>query len=73
MTSKLNRFVHKFIVSEVPDEMAACLDCNVAQCPDGRYDSCPNRLAQEARQKFLQSVAEHLLPKPLPVSCHTDQ
>ena len=39
-------FVRKHIVDDVPDEMAACFDCDVARCPDDKYETCPNRLAQ---------------------------
>src|SRR5689334_11901105 len=34
----------KYIVYDVPDEMAACFDCNVAQCTNDRYETCCYRL-----------------------------
>jgi hypothetical protein len=38
--------VRKYIVYDVPDEMAACFDCNAVQCPNEKYETCPNRLAR---------------------------
>ena len=35
----------RHIVYDVPDEMAACFDCDVVRCPDDRYASCAKRLA----------------------------
>ena len=41
-------FFRKHVVAEVPDEMAACLDCEAEQCLDGVYETCPARLGQAA-------------------------
>jgi hypothetical protein len=38
----------KYIVYDVPYEMAACFDCRAVRCSDGQYESCPNRLAEAA-------------------------
>ena len=38
----------KYIVYDVPDEMAACFDCNVAQCTNDRYETCCYRLTYAA-------------------------
>ncbi len=37
-------FVRHHIVSEVPTEMEACLDCDASQCTEERYRGCHNRL-----------------------------
>jgi hypothetical protein len=38
----------RYIVNDVPNEMAACFDCNVVHCNHGEYEACPHRLAQAA-------------------------
>jgi hypothetical protein len=38
----------KHIVYDLPDEMAACFDCNVVQCAGEKYAACPYRLARFA-------------------------
>ena len=44
----VRKFVEKHVVAEVPDEMAACLDCEAEQCLDGVYETCPSRLGRAA-------------------------
>jgi hypothetical protein len=41
-------FVRKNLVDDVPDEMAACLDCDAMQCLNGEYETCPTRLIRAA-------------------------
>jgi hypothetical protein len=41
-------FFRKHVVAAVPDEMAACLDCNAGQCLNGVYQTCPVRLSETA-------------------------
>ena len=48
--------VRKYIVYDIPDEMAACFDCNVARCSDERYESCPNRLAEAAALRSVHTA-----------------
>jgi hypothetical protein len=31
----------KYIVHGIPDEMAACFDCDVVRCPNDKYEACP--------------------------------
>jgi hypothetical protein len=40
--------VRKYIVYDIPDEMAACLDCAAVRCSDERYETCVNRLIRAA-------------------------
>jgi hypothetical protein len=46
----------KYIVCDVPDEMAACLDCNVVQCSHGEYETCPDRLTQAAALRSARTM-----------------
>ncbi len=41
----------KYIACDVPDEMAACFDCNVVRCLGDKYETCPNRLTLAAALK----------------------
>lgn len=45
----------KYIVGDVPDEMAACFDCNALQCNDDKYETCPNRLAQTGAPRIART------------------
>jgi hypothetical protein len=40
--------VRKYIVYDVPDEMAACFDCHVVHCSNSKYETCSERLANAA-------------------------
>jgi len=48
MFSAIWSLVRNWIVTDVPNEMDACLDCNAMQCTDDQYASCPHRLAHAA-------------------------
>ena len=50
--------VRKYIVYDVPDEMAACFDCNAVQCPNEKYETCPNRLAHATALKAARAADE---------------
>jgi hypothetical protein len=54
--------IRRHLVDEAPDEMAACLECNVTDCDQGRYASCPIRLAYLAEAK--RYAAAHLPAGP---------
>jgi hypothetical protein len=38
-------FVRRNVIDNVPNEMAACLDCDEVECSGDRYDHCAVRLA----------------------------
>jgi hypothetical protein len=44
MFHNLWTFIKKQIVTDVPDETDACLDCGVADCFASQYDTCFYRL-----------------------------
>ena len=53
----VRKFIEKHVVAEVPDEMAACLDCDAVQCLDGVYETCPNRLGRAAALSAARAPA----------------
>ena len=53
MTGFIQRFIRKYIVTEVPNAMSACLDCKVVQCTADEWESCANRLARKATLDHL--------------------
>ena len=55
MLARLWSFLNRQIVTEVPAELSACLDCGRVQCDTGTFDVCPTRLA---RQAALQAQAD---------------
>jgi hypothetical protein len=48
----------KQIITDVPDEVAACQECNITQCVEGKFRKCPNRLARVAALKALRDQDE---------------
>jgi hypothetical protein len=52
------RFFGRHIVADVPDELAACLECGEVQCVEGKFRNCPNRLARVASLKALRMGAD---------------
>ena len=50
LSEALRTLVRKHAVYDVPEEMAACLDCDTLRCPDVRYATCPNRQARAAER-----------------------
>jgi hypothetical protein len=57
--------IRRHLVDEAPDAMAACLDCNVTECDQNRYASCPIRLAYlaEAERYAAAHLAAHIDPR----------
>ena len=55
MLGKMWLFLKKQIVTDAPDELSACLDCGVSECREGRFQTCPNRLARAAALKALRT------------------
>ena len=51
------------MVYDVPDEMAACFDCDAIQCPNEKYETCPNRLAHATVLKAARA-ADRLSQQP---------
>ena len=50
--------VRKYVVYDIPDEMAACFDCSMVRCPNEQYESCPNRLAEAAALRPARAAKE---------------
>ena len=45
LTETWRTLVRKYVVYDIPDEMAACFDCEATICPEEKYRACPIRLA----------------------------
>jgi hypothetical protein len=43
-TAVWRTFVKRNVIDNVPNEIAACLDCDELKCSGERYDHCPVRL-----------------------------
>ncbi len=48
MSDRIRTFVSRHIVTEVPSELSACLDCGLEQCTTQQWKTCPARLARAA-------------------------
>jgi len=55
MFDRLRAFLTRQIVTEVPDEIAACMECGAIQCVEGKFRNCPNRLARVAALKAMRT------------------
>jgi hypothetical protein len=40
------KLLRRFIAHDVPDDMAACFDCDEVRCPDEQFVTCGDRLAR---------------------------
>lgn len=48
MLTALRSLFRRHIAADVPDDLAACIECRARQCRHGDWINCPNRLAQAA-------------------------
>jgi hypothetical protein len=64
MLEKLWAFFTRHIVEDVPDEIAACMECDVSQCVDDKFRNCPNRLATAARLKAMRRQVDVVNVRP---------
>ena len=58
MLKRLWTWASNRLATDVPAEIAACLDCEKIQCVEAEFRNCPNRLARLAAIKGM--------PKPAP-------
>jgi hypothetical protein len=65
MLEKLRAFFVRQIITDMPDEIAACEECNVSQCVEGKFRKCPIRLARVAGLRALRAQ-EDAAAKPTP-------
>ncbi|MDR3533742.1 MAG: hypothetical protein P4L90_24670 [Rhodopila sp.] len=63
MFAYLRTIVRRHIVSEVPDELSACLDCGAVQCLETEFRTCPTRLARATALDALQPPSDRKLPE----------
>jgi hypothetical protein len=55
MLQRFLAFLKRQIVTDVPDEIAACMECGVSQCVESKFRDCPNRLARVASLKAMRT------------------
>jgi hypothetical protein len=58
MFQRLRAYLTRHIVTEVPNEIAACMECGAVQCVEGKFRNCPNRLARVAALNVMQAEAD---------------
>jgi hypothetical protein len=56
LNERWRALVRKYVVYDVPDEMAACFDCHVSHCSNDEYEMCPRRLARLAEMNATQAL-----------------
>jgi hypothetical protein len=59
MFARFLAFLTRQIVTDVPDEIAACMECGAIQCVEGKFRNCPNRLERVAALKAMRSDGDH--------------
>jgi hypothetical protein len=42
------KLLRRFIRHDIPEDMAACFDCDETSCPEARFAACSVRLARVA-------------------------
>jgi hypothetical protein len=45
------KLLRRFLAHDIPDDMAACFDCDVQWCPNEKFASCSDRLARAAARR----------------------
>ena len=46
LSEEWRHLVRKFVVYDIPPDMAACFDCDVTRCPNAIFETCQRRLEQ---------------------------
>ncbi|MFL5284842.1 MAG: hypothetical protein ACJ8AW_28690 [Rhodopila sp.] len=64
MFGRLRAFIEKHILTEVPSELSACLDCGIEQCLNKDWETCPNRLSRAKALTALDQAAAARQPVP---------
>jgi hypothetical protein len=53
------KLLRRFIAHDIPDDMAACFECDVRWCPNERFETCTRRLTRAAaRTSEVEARAE---------------
>lgn len=55
MLGELWTWMKRHLVEDVPDDMAACLDCLNLDCQVSRYETCVNRLTRASALRAMRS------------------
>ena len=55
LSEKWRYLVRKFVVYDIPPDMAACFDCNVTRCPNATFETCLRRLEQARSAEFAHA------------------
>ena len=64
MFGRIYDFIRKHLIADVPDELAACLDCDAVQCLNEKWETCPNRLARLAALSAARADAAAIPCEP---------
>ena len=56
LNERWRTLARKYVVYDVPDEMAACFDCHVSHCSNSEYETCPRRLTSLAEVSAAQAL-----------------
>jgi hypothetical protein len=62
MFKRFLAYLTRHIVTDVPDEISACIECSVTQCVEGKFRNCPNRLARFAALKAMHDQPANVRP-----------
>jgi hypothetical protein len=55
MLNWLRTFFNTHIITTVPDELSACMDCGAVQCSNDKFQGCPYRLSRAASLRAARS------------------
>lgn len=62
MLKRLWAWASSQVVTDVPAEISACLDCGKVQCVESEFRYCPNRLARSAALKAMAGKTASATP-----------
>ncbi len=56
MFEAIRKFIRRDIAAEIPDELAACMDCDSVDCREAEFLECAHRLDRAAELRRLKET-----------------
>ncbi len=63
MFEAIRKFIRRDIAAEVPDDVAACMDCDSVDCPEAEFLECAHRLDRLTELQRLKAAGATTAPQ----------
>ena len=61
LSQEWRTLARRYIVHDIPDEIAACFDCDLMACRNARYETCAVRLTRAAAADACDEHGQHMM------------